>query len=364
MIDKRRIAVLGGGHGAHAMAADFVSRGFKVNMYEMPEFKDNIKQLFETKTIEAEGSIKGKYAIEKITSDIEEAIEGVGYITVVTPAFAHKGYANLLKGKVSKEQIIVLYPGAFGGLIFKNIFGENECPIIAETNTLPYDTRLSGPCKVMIHGFNDTNIAFMPGEKGPELLDELRKLHPFVRAYNDIMEAGLSNINPTVHAGLCLFSINDIENWPKRPFFLYEHGVTRSSAKFDLVLENERKMIGEKFGYKLTALNDLLGLREGYAWQDLYQGIHGNISLTPISGPHDIFNRYFTEDVPYGFVPWSYLGRLVGVETKYMDIVVNVYNIIHDKDWWKEGWNISDLGLEGMNVPQIKNYLTTGKKNI
>jgi opine dehydrogenase len=48
MIDKRRIAVLGGGHGAHAMAADFVSRGFKVNMYEMPEFKDNIKQLFET----------------------------------------------------------------------------------------------------------------------------------------------------------------------------------------------------------------------------------------------------------------------------------------------------------------------------
>lgn len=68
--------------------------------------------------------------------------------------------------------------------------------------------------------------------------------------------------------------------------------------------------------------------------------------------------------MPYGFVPWSYLGRLVGVETKYMDIVVNVYNIIHDKDWWKEGWNISDLGLEGMNVPQIKNYLTTGKKNI
>ena len=56
-------------------------------------------------------------------------------------------------------------------------------------------------------------------------------------------------------------------------------------------------------------------------------------------------------------------GKLVGVETKYMDIVVNVYNIIHGRDWWKEGRNIGDLGLEGMNVPQIKNYLMTGKKN-
>jgi opine dehydrogenase len=333
-------------------------------MYEMPEFKHNIQQLFTSKTIELKGVIKGRYTLEKVTSDIEEAIEGVRYIAIVTPAFAHKGYADLLKGKVNKEQIIIIYPGSFGGLLFKNIFGENECPIIAETNTLPYDTRMTGPCQATIHGFNDTNIAFMPGEKGSKLLEELRKLYPFVKMYNDILEAGLSSVNPTVHSGLCLFSINDIENWPKRPFFLYEHGVTRSSVKMDLILENERKKIGEKFGYNLTALNDLLGLAEGYTWQELYKGIHGNISLTPISGPHDIFNRYFTEDVPYGLVPWSYLGKLVGVETKYMDIVVNIYNIIHDRDWWKEGRNICDLGLEGMNVQQIKNYLTTGNKNI
>ena len=363
-LDKNRIAVLGGGHGAHTIAADFTARGFKVAMYEMPEFKHNVLQLFETKTIEIKGAIKGRYTLEKVTSDIEEAIEGARYITIVTPAFTHKGYANLLKGKVSKEQIIILYPGSFGGLLFKTIFGENECPTIAETNTLPYDTRLTGPCQVMVHGFNDTNIAFMPGERGSEFLDELRRLHPFVKKYNDVLEAGLSSVNPTVHSGPCLFSINDIENWPKRPFFLYEHGVTPSSVKMDLVLENERKEIGKAFGYNLTALDDLLGLKEGYTWQELYKCIHGNISLTPISGPHDIFSRYLTEDVPYGLVPWSYLGKLVGVETKYMDIVVNVYNIIHGRDWWKEGRNINDLGLEGMSVHQIKNYLMTGKKII
>ena len=361
-MDKNKIAVLGGGHGAHAMAADLKSRGFTVNMYEMPQFKDNLNQLFTTKTITVKGAINGQYTIDKVTSDIEEAIEGVRYIAVVTPAFAHKGYAKLLKGKVSKDQIVIIYPGSFGGLLFKNIFGSESCPIIAETNTLPYDTRMSGPCQSTVHGFNNTNIAFMPSEMGAELFAEVQKVHTFVKMYKDILEAGLSSVNPTVHSGLCLFSINDIENWPKRPFFLYEHGVTRSSVKLDLVLENERKMLGEKFGYELTALNDLLGLNKEYTWQDLYKGIHGNISLTPISGPHDIFNRYFTEDVPYGFVPWSYLGKLVGVETKYMDIIVNLYNVIHDRDWWKEGRNINDLGLEGMDVQQIKKYLLTGHK--
>ena len=44
------VAVLGGGHGAHAMAADLASRGFAVNLFEMPRFRDNVRALFETRT--------------------------------------------------------------------------------------------------------------------------------------------------------------------------------------------------------------------------------------------------------------------------------------------------------------------------
>jgi hypothetical protein len=32
---SKKIAVLGGGHGAHTMAADFTLRGLKATMYEM-----------------------------------------------------------------------------------------------------------------------------------------------------------------------------------------------------------------------------------------------------------------------------------------------------------------------------------------
>jgi opine dehydrogenase len=360
--DKKKVAVLGGGHGAHCMAADLASRGFLVNLYEMPGFKDNMAHVFETCKIEISGEIKGCFPLEIVTDDIEKAIAGVRYILIATPAFAHKDYAELLKGKVDVDnQIILIYPGAFSALLFKTVF-KDSCPVVGEVNNLPYDTRVTGPGKVTLYGYNDVNIAFMPAEKGEDLFEEVRRIHPFIRMYKDVLEAGLSIVNPAFHAGLCLFSVNDIENWPKRTFFLYEHGVTPASVKMNMVLDKERKQIGKVFGYNLRPIEDFSNMAEGYTWKDLYQAIHGNISLTSISGPHDIQSRYFTEDAPYGLVPWSFIGKLAGVETTYMDAVVNIYNVIHEANWWEEGRNMADLGLEGMSVEQIKAYLKTGEK--
>lgn len=360
--DSKKVAVLGGGHGAHCMAADLAARGFEVNMFEMPEFKSNLSLLFETKTIEIEGCIKGSFRLNCVTADINEAIDGVRYILIVTPAFAHKAYANLLKGKMDADnQMVILYPGAFAGFLFKTILGD-DCPVVAEANNLPYDTRLVGPGRVKLYGFNDINIAFMPAKRGKALFEQVQALHPFVRMYDDIMEAGLSIVNPAFHAGLCLFSINDIENWPKRPFFLYEHGVTPASVKINMVLDQERKEIGKAFGYNLRPIEDFSNLSEKYTWQDLYKAIHGDISLTSISGPHDIESRYLTEDAPFGLVPWSYIGKLAHIKTTYIDTIVNIYNVIHEKNWWEEGRNLVDLGIEGMTTNEIKKYLYSGEK--
>jgi len=361
--DENKVAVLGGGHGAHCMAADLASRGFSVNLYEMPRFKSGMAGVFENRCIAINGEINGVFGLNLVTDDVQEAIDGVRCVLIVTPAFAHKDYAHLLKGKLdAANQIVILYPGAFSSLLFKTVLGD-DCPVVAEANNLPYDTRLVEPGTVTLYGYNDVNVAFFPAEKGPALLEEVRRLHPFVRLYEDTVEAGLSIVNPAFHAGLCLFSVNDIENWPKRPFFLYEHGVTPASVKMNIVLDRERKDIGKAFGYHLRPIEDFSNMAEGYGWKDLYQAIHGNISLTSISGPHDINSRYFTEDAPYGLVPWSYLGRLAGVQTTYIDAVVNIYNVIHEKNWWEAGRNVKELGLEGMSVKAIKDFLQTGRKD-
>lgn len=359
----KKIAVLGGGNGAHTMAADLARKGHTVNMYEMPKFVRNMAQVFETHEIEVTGIEQFTAKLNLVTDDIDRAIDGVRYILIVTPAFAHADYARLLKGRVRKDQIIVVFPGAFASLQFRHIFGDDaECPVIADVNNLPYDTRLIAPGQVALYGRNKVNIAFMPADAGAALIDELREdLFPFEKVYNDVLECGLSVVNPAWHTGPCLLSVTAIEN-PTINFFIYEHGWTPSACKLNMALDNERKAVGRELGYHLRPMEDFGGMPDGYTWQQLYAAGHGSIALTPISGPKSIFHRFFTEDTPYGLVPWASIGELLGVPMPITNACIDIYNIIHETDWRQKGLTVKDLGIAGMTRDELVRYSRTGVK--
>lgn len=357
-----KIAVLGGGHGGHMMAADFALKGHCVNFYEMPRFAANVQTVLDRQSIVVKGIINGEAKLNLATTDIDAAIANVEYICIVTPAFAHADYAQLLKDKVKKEQVIVVYPGAFAALRFRHVFGAENCPVIADVNNLPYDTRITAPGEITLYGRNDVNIGFLPASEGTKLIEEMREaMFPFVNVYKDVLECGLSIVNPAWHSGPCLLSASIIE-LPVFNFFIYEHGWTPSACKVNIMLDKERKSIGHALGYHLRPMEDFSGMPEDFTWQQLYAAGHGSISLTPICGPNSVHDRYLTEDCPYGLVPWASLAQALAVDTPVTDSVINIYNIIHETDWRQAGCTIKDLGLEGLNREQILNYVTTGVK--
>lgn len=364
----KKIAVLGGGNGAHTMAAEFTLRGHTVNLYERPEFKDNMKKVFETGKITAKGVFAGTAALNLVTDDIAKAVEGCRYICLVTPAFAHEDYAKLLKGKLHKDQIVITFPGAFSALVLKKAFGDtDDCPVFADANNLPYDARLtaSGSGVVNVFGRNPINIAFLPAEKGPELIDEMREdLFPFEKIYNDVLECGLSIVNPDWHAGPVLFNISNIES-PHVNFFLYEQGWTPSSCKLNLAMDKERKAVGKALGYNLRPMEDFSGKADDYVWtwQDLYAAGHGSIGLTPICGPNDINSRYLTEDVPFGLVPWAAIAEIVDVPMPLTNGFIDIINVVHEKDWRENGLTAEMMGIAGMTKDQLLQYVKTGRKN-
>jgi len=363
-VTQKKVAVLGGGNGAHMMAADFVLRcGHIVNMFEMPAYKHNMAKVFETKQIEAIGELQGIAHLNLVTDNIEEAVEGCDYICLVAPAFTHKGYAELLAGKLKKNQIVVTFPGAFCALEMKKAFeGCEEQPIFADASNLPYDTRLAAPGKANLLARNGIKIAFMPAEVGPALFDQVcEDLFPFQRLLADVLESGLSIVNPSWHSGPCLLNVSNIER-PDVNFYDYEHGWTPSACKVNIALDNERKAVGEAFGYHITSHEESGDLPEGYTWQQLYMAGHGHIGLTPICGPNSIHDRYLTEDAPYGLVPWAALGELAGVPMPIIDAVINLYNIIHETDWRAKGNTLEKLGLDGMTKEQVMEYVKTGRK--
>lgn len=368
---SKKIAVLGGGHGAHAMAAEFALKGHTVNLYEMPQFAHNMKKVFETKTIKLKGNIKelqGYATLNLVTDKIALAVKDCHYICIVAPAFAHLGYAKLLKGHLHRDQIVISYPGAFSALVLKHVFGDDvDCPILADANNLPYDARLTaiGSGEVNIYGRNPINIAFLPNEKGFKLIDEMREdLFPFERIYSDVLECGLAIVNPAWHAGPVLFNISRIES-PHINFFLYEHGWTPSACRLNIAIDKERKQLGSALGYNLRPMEDFAGKHNDYVWtwEDLYKEGHGSISLTPICGPNDINSRYLTEDIPFGLVPWSAIAKLLNVEMPLTNGFIDIINVVHEKDWRKDGYSLETLGIAGMTKNQLLSYVQTGNRN-
>jgi len=132
------------------MACDLASRGFAVNMFEMPQFQSGVRELFNTRTIDVSGVMQGRFELNKVTSE-------------------------------------------------------------------------GGSCR----------------PTSPQ------------------------------HYGH--------RNSAKRPFFLYEYGVTPSSCRLNLQVDRERKEIGRRLRYRLTPIEDFSSLKDGYTWQELYVSLHGSI---------------------------------------------------------------------------------------
>ena len=358
----KKVAIIGAGNGAITMAADLNRRGYAVNMYDLPEFIGKNAVLRQTKTIRVTGVIDCVSHIEMLTDDMKEAIGDVTYVLVVTPSYAHESIAAKLKGVIRRDQVLVLYPGAFGALIFRKLLGD-ECPVVAEANNLPYDTRLKGDALAFCSGINPINMSFFPANAKDKYFDDINDLIPIVHVYRDVLECGLSLVNPALHSGACVINIGMIEQPSRGGYHMYEH-FTPGAAKLDVALDQERKAVGRALGYDLRPIEDFAGKPAGHQinWKELYMQMHGDVSLTAISGPNDIWNRYLTEDCPNGLVPWAALAELCGVKVPTMHAVITIYSHIHERDWWAIGRKLDRLGLDGMTKEQVLEFVRTGKR--
>ncbi|TFF90370.1 MAG: hypothetical protein EU548_03340, partial [Promethearchaeota archaeon] len=148
---EKPITILGGGNGGHQMAVDLTLRGFKVILCEHPNFKSSFKNTFETGEIETTGLVEDKAKIHKVTMSFEEALQNSEIIYLVVPAIAHKSFFDKMIPHLKDGQIVVIWAGDAGALRLAKRLNEetsNKKIKIAETNTLPYGTRLIGPSKV------------------------------------------------------------------------------------------------------------------------------------------------------------------------------------------------------------------------
>ncbi|MDR2902546.1 MAG: NAD/NADP octopine/nopaline dehydrogenase family protein [Lactobacillales bacterium] len=357
------IAILGGGNAAHAAAAHFSLKGYTIKMFEDAKYASSMQKVFNTKQIKLSGVMgEGTAGISLITSDIKEALKDVKLVILAVPAFAHKFYADLLSDHLQKGQILFIFAGTMGGLVIWNELKKKNRQhgiIIAEAYTSAFDARLSAPGEVTILGTHDPLMTgVMPGKKTDEAISFLKEFFPVTPA-ESVVDSGLYSLNPVVHTPGCIMNAGRIE-YAKGEFWFYKEGITPCVGRVTEALDEERMNIIKKLGYKAVSVVDSLNSK-GSSNKNIYEAITGNPNFAKIKGPDGIKNRYFTEDIPFGIVPWALLGDMLGINTPVMDSIITIGNLILQQNTYETGRKLSDMGInENMSLDTLKKYLYEG----
>lgn len=356
-------AVVGGGHGGQGMAAYLSYLGHNVNLYNRTITK--VKKVLEQGFIEMEGFISGKGSINLVTDDIEQAIKGVDIIMVTLPANAHKHIATLIAPYVTEDQYIVLNPGRTGGALeFQNIIrniSPANIPCIIEAQTLLFACRVVNEGKVaMLSKKNEVKIAALPAIRTKEFITKIKHIIPeFVEA-NSVLDTSFNNIGAILHPIPTILNSGRIES-TKGNFLHYVEGITPSVAKVISEADYERMRIADALGAKPISLKEWLGYTYNAYGNTICEALHNVAGYRGIKAPDTLDTRYIFEDVPQSLVPISDMGQHLGIGTPTINSMIHIASIIHDKNYYKTGRKVSDMGLDGMSIDEIKSYVMNGE---
>lgn len=352
------ITVLGAGAGGTTVAFDCAAHGHQVRLFDFPQFPGNIAAIAEQGGIHAEGDISGFSAIAYAGHDIDRALDNADLIYVVGPAFSTGPFGEVVAGKLAPGQTVIVTPGSCGGaLAFKQAAGlaiEDDSICVAETHTLHYAVRLTEPGRV--HVFLKLKagnlLAALPGRQTANTLQLISDVYPTMEPAKNVIQTSLQNANPVIHPAVSLCNSARIEN--TGDFLFYEEGVTDSVGRIIESVDQERIAIGERLRIEILP-DPVIGMRQGYMLENNYgTGYRKAPGFLGITAQPQLEHRYINEDVGYGLVFMSRLGKQVGIETPTIDSLIQLASVLMNRDYAGEALRTPEsLGIGGLTAEQI-----------
>lgn len=353
------IAVLGGGAGARAAAAELALKGRRVRLWDLPEFLQGMADLLGDHHLDVDGLSEGRAELDLVTDDIRNACEGAELILIVAQSLGHRAIAQELARAVTYDQAVVVMPGGTGGAlevrrVIEQERGDSGVPTIAETSTLPFAARGHGQRGVTIkHRVKLVTLAAMPARETRRIARMLRPVFPGIREAASVLETSLSNGNPVIHPAVMLLNAAFIErvvgDWE-----FYAEGVTPAVARLIEAIDGERLALGEAMGIELLPEPEM-SARQGYSRVDDYLiAYRDGPGFQSLGGPRSLEHRYLTEDVACAMVTWLELAKVFGVPMPNMEAVVQIASEVLDEDFRAEpARGLDALGLTGMSPDEI-----------
>lgn len=367
MSSGMKYAVLGEGKGGLAVAGRLLLKGAKVNFLTFPDMQEYIAPLQQEGGIKVTGIYgEGFKRLNMVTTDVRVALKGVDVVAIVVEAQRQKPCAEICAPHLEDGQIILLQPGNAGGALeFANtlkLLGVAKDVPVAETAGLFINSR-QGPAAVEIIAVKkDIAVGVFPGKRTDAIVDALNQDFGELSPATNVLESSLSNINHILHPPIGILNVGRTEDTGGE-FGLYTQGFTPSTATLMEVSDEERMAVVRACGLSPVALKDLLLQSygdQGASGETLYEVIKHNPAYQMWRAPATIYHRFFTEDIPYGLVFISSLGKLLGVATPSIDAMITLGSVVTGTDYWAEGRTAEKVGLAGMDTARMIEFVMEG----
>jgi opine dehydrogenase len=340
-----KIAVVGGGNGAYAAAADLSAQGHDVRMWRRNTAA--LQSSLIVKDADGERSVS-----VRACQQVEEALNGAELIVMPDPAFTQVDNAKRIAPHLTDGQVVFLPPGTFGSYVMAKVIrdaGNNADFAFAETGTLPWLTRKHGPATAAITA-RATRLptGVFPSRSHDQAFAVLEKAFPSVEPVEDALSGALMNAGPVIHPPLILMNAGPLEHFEK--WDIHKEGTQPSIRRVTDALDAERIAAREALGYKAPHFP----LADHYK-ADGDEWMYGRKVHKKLTDSNDwrerivlTEHRYMREDVEYGLAFLVSVCEQAGVPCPVARGLLALGSAVLGRDLRKTGRTLEGLGITSL----------------
>jgi len=363
-----KVAVLGSGGGALAVAADMAKSGRDVVLADLPAFAGNLRAVEEHGGVRVVSGWQGE-VLEPVTvaEDVGSAIGGAALVIVVVPCFGHEPFMEVLGPKLDPRTHLLFVGEGSGSIVARRALAAagNTDVVVGETNTLPYLARPVRPGTVTVdRKIGGVLLVGTPATGTKQLFDLVSDVWPYVSMAGSVWETVLINYNAIDHVAAMLANAGTLEN-RTGGMLLWGEGGTPSVVRVIEAVDGELFAIRKQLGLADDRRYRDFLIAQGFApdaGPGLYEVVRASklvVSYCP-TGPDALQSRYLTEDIPYALVLASSIGAEVGVKTPVIDGLIAIGSAMLARDFRAEGRTLATLGLAGVGTEGLRRFAATG----
>ncbi|MER6988963.1 NAD/NADP octopine/nopaline dehydrogenase family protein [Saccharopolyspora hirsuta] len=361
-----RIAVLGGGHGCWAAAAELAEHGHDVRWWRRDAEAHQALRAAGAITIRDHRGTRQVPVGDTLrpVTDLAEAVRGAALVVIPLPSTTHQDLAARLAPLLADGQVVFLPPGTLGSVLFARAMADagNSAEVaFAETGTLPYLARKHGGTEVVVSGYaTRLPTGVFPNRLADNAFRVLREAYPSVETAEDGLSGALMNAGPIIHPPLILMNAGPLEHFDA--WDIHNEGTQPSIRRVTDALDAERIALREALGYRAPHFP----LADHYA-TDGEEWMYGRAAHEKLTDSGDwrekidlLGHRYMLEDTRLGLSLLVSVGRWAGVPTPVALGLLSIASAVTGRDLYAEGRTLEGLGLAELSRDELAQLLREG----